>query len=279
MSEPLHAEHELSPEQVLATGNVLLQHFGIDADPAGQPDQFLETLKQLNPRYKEDRTLVRYELEADETQWDDTTKEVIMRTAENMGLLDAETPLAGDYDVVIVLGGARQSNLDRARYAATAAQEGGATFGSMVVAGSGRILKEAEQASVANYAPGAQTEYDLCAAAAATVAQESPGLPVDSKLVEGDKVDTAAIVTGVLSSLQASGNLPENARVAAVTTQIYRTFTQLDLARAAKPFGVNKTFTAGNPSDPAIAAKRTPATYLSEILRTLKAATNALHAE
>lgn len=33
-----------------------------------------------------------------------------------------------------------------------------------------------------------------------------------------------------------------------------------------------KTYTAGNPSDPNVVAKRTPATYLTEVLRTLRAA-------
>ena len=64
-----------------------------------------------------------------------------------------------------------------------------------------------------------------------------------------------------------------------MTTQIYQESTALDLARVAKAFGAEYTLAAGNPSDPELVAKRTPATYLTEIIRTLKAAMLALEAE
>ncbi len=73
--------------------------------------------------------------------------------------------------------------------------------------------------------------------------------------------------------------MPAGAKVAAVTTQIYQASTERDLDRVAKQFGVTETFTAGNPSDPNVVAKRTPATYLSEVLRTLRAAVNDVEAK
>lgn len=281
MSEQYHPqETQLTPEQILQAGSEFLQHFGVEASPTEQPEQFLEAMAQLDPRFQGGRELVRWQLEADQTEWPEETKDVIMRAAESMRMLEPETPLQGQFDVVIALGGARQANLDRTRYAveATKAKEGKeaeAGIKLLVVAGSSRELNEAEQENAANYAPGAKTEFDLCVGAAATVAKENPGLIAGVAYIEDKRAGTPAVIEQVLSSLQANGSLPEGANVAAVTTQIYQASTELDLARVAKKFGAAETFTAGNPSDPNVVAKRTPATYLSEVLRTLKAATNA----
>ncbi len=271
-------ETQPTGEQLLQAGSEFLQHFGVEANPVEQPEAFREALQQLDPRYQGGRDLVRWELEADQTEWDDTTKDLITRTAESMRMLEVETPLQGSYDAVIVLGGARQSNLDRTRYAVDAIKEGTATVKHLIVAGSSRELNEAEQENTANYAPGAKTEFDLCVGAAATAAKENPGLVASVMYVEDKKAGTPVVIENVLATLQASGSLPEGASVAAVTTQIYQTSTERDLARVAKQFGVAETFTAGNPSDPNVVAKRTPATYLSEVLRTLRAAVNEIEA-
>jgi hypothetical protein len=272
-------ESQPSPEQLLQAGSEFLQHFGVEVSPTEQPEQFLEAMAQLDPRYQGGRELVRWQLEADQTEWDEDTKGVIMRAAESMRMLEPETPLQGQFDVVIALGGARQANLDRTRYAVEAAKEGKAEIKQLIVAGSSRELNEAEQENTTNYALGAKTEFDLCAGAAAAVAKENPGLVASVMYVEDKRAGTPAVIESVLSTLQANGSLPEGANVAAITTQIYQASTELDLSRVAKKFGVAETFTAGNPSDPNVVAKRTPATYLSEVLRTLKAAANAVQAE
>jgi hypothetical protein len=272
-------ETQPTSEQLLKAGGELLQHFGVEADPVKNPDEFRAALKQLDPRYQGGRNLVRWQLEADQTEWDEPTKDIIMRTAESMRMLEAETPLQGDFDAVIVLGGARQSNLDRTNYAVEAIKGGKANVKQLIVAGSSRELNEAEQENTANYAPGAKTEFDLCVGAAATASKENPGLVASVMYVEDKRAGTPAVIENVLATLQANGTLPEGSKVAAVTTQIYQTSTERDLDRVAKQFGVAETFTAGNPSDPNVVANRTPATYLSEVLRTLKAATNAAQAE
>jgi hypothetical protein len=280
MSEHLHQpERQLTPEQVFQAGAEFLQHFGVEVNPTEQPEEFKAALAQLDPRYQGGRELVRWQLEADQTEWPEDTKQTIMDAAEGMRMLVPETPLVGDYDVVISLGGARQSNLDRTRYAAEAASEGKANVGRLVVAGSRRKLNEQEQESVSNYAPGATTEADLLVGAANAVANEIPEVSPEVHVVEGERVGTPEVVESVLQDMQEKGELPEGAKVAAITTQIYQASTELDLARVAKKFGVSETFTAGNPSDPNVVAKRTPATYLSEVLRTLKAAAIAAQSE
>lgn len=272
-------ETQFNPQEVLQAGSELLEHFGVEASAVEQPEQFLEAMAQLDPRYQGGRELVRWQLETDQTEWSEDTKQIILRAAEGMRMLEQETSLSGQFDAVIALGGARQSNLDRARYAVEAAKEGNANFKHLIVAGSSRELNEAEQENVANYAPGATTEFEACVGAAKTVAQENPGLITSVLYVEDERAGTPAIIEKVLATLQANGSIHEGSRVAAVTTQIYQSSTELDLARVAKQFGISETFTAGNPSAPKVIEARTPATYLSEVLRTLKAATLAAQTE
>lgn len=280
MSEQLgQPESQLTPEQVFQASAELLQHFGVEVNPTEQPEAFRAALSQLDPRYQGGRELVRWQLEADQTEWPETTKQIIMGAAEAMRMLVPETPLVGNYDVVIALGGARQSNLDRTRLAGQAAAEGSATFGRLVVAGSRRNLYEQEQENVSNYAPGATTEADLLVGAANTVANENSEVHPEVHVVDGEHAGTPDVIESVLQEMHDRGELPEGAKVAAITTQIYQASTELDLARVANKFGVSETFTAGNSSDPNVVAKRTPATYLSEILRTLRAAVYAAQAE
>jgi hypothetical protein len=272
-------ETQLTSQEILQNGSELLEHFGVEVNPLEQPEQFLEAMAQLDPRYQGGRELVRWQLEADQTEWPEDTKQIIMRAAESMRMIEAETPLSGEFDAVIALGGARQANLDRTRYAIQAAKEGNANFKQLIVAGSSRKLNEAEQQNAANYAPGAETEYDLCVGAAKTVAQENPGVITSVLFVDAERAGTPAVIESVLATLQANGSIHEGSRIGAVTTQIYQASTEIDLARVAKQFSVSETYTAGNPSDPKIVEARTPATYLSEVIRTLKAAVNAAQAE
>jgi hypothetical protein len=284
---------------VLGAGEELLQHFGIEVRPNDpvQAKEFVSAMDQLNPRFQGERPLVRFELEQDQTQWPEETKDVTMRAAERMRMLEPQTPFEGSFDTIIPLAGARQANLDRMRYAArclytraslqTQTPEG-VRQGSLIFAGSKRKLNDAEKENVANYAPGAETEEDLVKATMEQVSVEQEKLSEEfgkypqimswgAVIAEGEKAGTFDVVDAVLSSMRERYNrsgreLPEDLRLGAVTTQIYQAATELDLARVAKRYGISETFTAGNPSDPNIVAKRTPATYISEVLRTLKAA-------
>jgi hypothetical protein len=294
---------QLSPEQALGAGEELLQHFGVGVRPTDpmRAKEFVSAMDQLNPRFQGERPLVRFELEQDRTEWPEATKAVIMRAAEGMRMLEPQTPFEGSFDTIIVLAGARQSNLDRMRYAArclyTRAElqvktpEGQIRLGSLIIAGSKRKLNDAEKENVANYAPGAETEEDLVKATMDQVSVEKQKLTEEhgkysqimawgAIIAEGEKAGTPDVVDAVLSDMREwydkrGRELPEDFRLGAVTTQIYQASTELDLARVAKRYGISETFTAGNPSDPNIVAKRTPATYLSEVLRTLKAAAMA----
>lgn len=294
MSEQINQpEAPLTAEQVLLAGADFLHRFGIETDPVTRlpvigREKFVEAMDQLNPRFQGDRSLVRFELEDDQTEWSEEDKELIMRTAEGMNMLKKETPLEGRFDLVAVLGGARRAPLDRALYAVQASFEN-ADFNQLIGVGSERPLHEAEQEAATDYAPGAEIEADLTKAAVLNVApgesqrlaQQKGKYPkiiyFDNMTVEGERASTQDVIEKVMSSVRERADkmdrkIPKNFRLGAVTTQIYQAATALDVARAAKKFGVTETAVAGNPSDPAIIAKRTPATYFSEVLRTLKAA-------
>jgi hypothetical protein len=287
MKPPLPQETQPTPEQILASAKEFLDRFGVEIDPKTDRKTFLDALQQLDPRFKGNRDLVRWQLEEDHTEWADEpkkteqsdkpkkpTEEVIKDTAEAMGLLKPETQLVGNFYVVVSLGAARQANLDRARYATEAIRNGHAKVPLLIITGSDRQLNEAEQDNVANYAPGAATEFDLATGAAQSIINEYPEISPMLVHVLGERANTTDVIKTVLAELEAGGVSPNGLKLGAVTTQIYQPFTSIEVAAAAKELGVAETFVAGNPSDPNIVAKRTPATYLSEILRTLRAAAN-----
>lgn len=279
-------------EQILAAGQPLMDHFGIEADARINQEGFTAALAQLDPRYKGERSLVRWQLEADQTEWPEATDVLVKQTAEAMRMMHAETPLQGRFDLVLVMGGARQAPADRARYAAECLFNKSADFISVAVLGSQRPLDDQEQAAVANYAPHAKTEGDLAISAVkvleqeenrfAAVHQSEPKLKdVTPTVIEKVRASTADVVDFQLAKMTARGTaaeieLPVGFKLGAVTTQIYQPATQLDIVRVAKEYGITDVFTAGNPSDPNVIAKRTTATYLSEVLRTLRAASLAI---
>src|SRR5579884_2045322 len=90
------ANTQLSPEEVLGFGEELLDHFGVEVSTTDQPDDFVEAMDQINPRNQGERTLVRFELEQDQTKWSDETIGIVMRAAEGMRMLAPQTPLEGD---------------------------------------------------------------------------------------------------------------------------------------------------------------------------------------
>jgi hypothetical protein len=278
-------EPHLSAEQVLRIGSEFLIHFGVEADPVQDHNEFDRAVDQLNPRYKADRDLVRWELESDHTQWPQQTNRIIMNAADGLRMLPTrvdgrgedvinETKLIGMFDYVVVLPAARQAPLDRALFAYDA-MGGTALFEDVLFPGSTRKLDEAEQKNVSNYAPRAKIEFDLSKAAMKEVEQLMLLQNRRAIKVTDQPAHTAVIIDRVLSTLRDEKVKTVGLRLGAVTTQIYQVATALDVARAARRFGISETFVAGNPSDPEVAARRTPATYLSEVARTLKAAGKA----
>lgn len=246
---------------------VFMKRFGVNIDPFDDPDGFIKGLKEIDPRYKDGRELVRFQLESNQDEWPEGTKRVIMSLAGALGLLDYQTLLSGRYDSILVLGGARKSNHDRLEFVIDQMRWNNIRTKKIVFACSARRLNVAEKESVSGFAPGAETEADLCYAAINTV-EEKYRNKISIAVHSDERGGNPEVIQ---QALQDFGVRP-GSRVAVVTTQIYCTSARLDLARIAKDFGITRTSGAGNPSDPAIVASRTTASYLSEVLRTLRAA-------
>lgn len=271
----------LSAEQVMAIGSELLLHFGVDINTAmTDPKGFETALKAISPRYKEDGTkLRRMDLEGDITELGPETDDIIMRAADALRMLDVETPLKGDYDVVIVLGGARQAPKDRNEFVKNALKSGAATAGMVIEAGSTRKLMEDEKFAVTKYVPDANTEFDLCMAAAKVITSKIPTQPIYASKVKDEKAGSLAVIERALATAQALGGLPAGARVAVVTTQIYSAAAAVDLARFKKKFGLGEPGVAASPSDKEVIDARSISTYLSEVVRTIRTAAEAINAQ
>ena len=91
--------------------------------------------------------------------------EKIEASVAALGLTGETTPEGTDFDHFLVIGGARYTNLLRARYAREMAI--GRRVGHVVLAAASRRLLDSEEDAIDAYAPGARTEFELLAAAAA----------------------------------------------------------------------------------------------------------------
>lgn len=259
----------VNPQELLDQGSRILERFAVEVDPLADSALFQRAMDELNPRYKDGRVLTRFELEADDTKWSTRDRNLIIDTGKKLGLTHPETPLVGSYDAVIAMGAARMAPLDRLEYAASAVSSDRAQAKVLVAAGSERIVQDGERSATDMYAPDAVTEFDLSVGAARKVARES-GLLVASLFVPGERAGNIDVFNTAGNALIRQGQLTRS--LGAVTTEIYRKATEMDLRFVARELGVPLIGVAGNPSDPAIVQRRTPATYLAEVVRTMRSA-------
>lgn len=264
----------------LRQDNVLdfLDKFGIEADPIHELDEFLLACQQVNPRYQGNRDLVRFQLETDESTWDDSTIRAIMKLAKSWGMTHGDT-MFSDFDgnVIVALGGARRSPLLRALYAILATLDRKAYANLIIVAGSLRQLLDAEKLVTQDFAPDAQTEYDLCVGARNMLLARYPHIKIETVCEDDPKSGNDGVIKAVMRACENRlatqyGFNASKMSFAGVTTQIYVRALDFDLARNAKIYGWSDYAAAGHCSDPEMVAKRTVATYLSECLTTLRKA-------
>jgi len=91
--------------------------------------------------------------------------DTITTLAQQLGLTDESWPTETTFDYMLVIGTGRYSNMLRARWARDLAAEN--RVGHIVLAAASRRLLPSEDDAVGSCAPGARTEFDLLAAAAA----------------------------------------------------------------------------------------------------------------
>ncbi|OMC44166.1 hypothetical protein A5745_17215 [Mycobacterium sp. IS-2888] len=95
----------------------------------------------------------------------DRQLDTITTLARRLGLTDETWPTETKFDYMLVIGTGRYSNMLRARLARDLAAEN--RVGHVVLAAASRRLLPSEDDAVASCAPGARSEFDLLAAAAA----------------------------------------------------------------------------------------------------------------
>lgn len=267
-------------DRIVVASQSFLDFYGLTTDPYSDPEGFEAALSSSNPRFDGQHHGPRFML-AEDAAKDQVAKpiestSVVMDTARQLGMLEPETKLQGDFELVVALAGARRATYDRAGYAVSALESGAASTRRLVIAGTDRLLNDKERQAVEAYAPGAQTEWDLCLAAQSELQESGTSQPMDVAHLEQQRAHTAALIEHVVQAALREGSLQPGERLAAVTHQIYRPATVLDVARAAEQLGITETFVAGAPSDPRVVAGRTADTYRAEILRTLRAAAKVI---
>jgi len=251
---------------------LFLHEIGIEVDPIRELEDFKKACEQANPRYQGGRDLVRFQLEQDTSTWPAGVRYATMNFALRLGMTSGETPLNGEWDLIIALGGARRSPLHRACYAAQAIAESRAGAGILAVAGSTRLLNDIEKSQVQDFAPNAETEYDLCVGAMNQVKKRYPKLTVAAICKDDPKSGNDGVIDQTIDALSHELAIHKPLRVASVTTRIYVIGMELDMARAAKRHGWRGYAAAGHSSDPEMVFNRTISTYLSECLTTLRKA-------
>lgn len=81
----------------------------------------------------------------------------IFAAADKLGLVESSKPTNKRPNSLAILGGANRSPLDRLRYGLEVVED----FDQVAYLGSSRRLSDAEKEKAADYAPGAETEFDL----------------------------------------------------------------------------------------------------------------------
>lgn len=83
--------------------------------------------------------------------------DVIFEAADQLGLIESTVPTEKNPNWLIIPGGANKAPLHRLTYGLESVD----SFGQLVYLGAGRNISDLEKENAAEYAPGAETEYDL----------------------------------------------------------------------------------------------------------------------
>lgn len=252
---------------------IFMRTLGITANPIEQFDLFLRECKRANPRYEGEKDRVRFQLEKDSRLWSEEARDAIFNLAGYLNMLRGETPLTGAFDYIITMGGARRAPLDRACFAAQAILDSRASASKgIVIAGSTRLLADDEKPLIQDYAPGAETEHDLCVGACERILKRHPELKIFTVRHDNPRSGNDGVINEFMNNHNQRFSNNEPLRIAGVTTRIYTVGLHLDLARAANRYGWRDFFAAGHSSSPEMVFNRQDSTYLSECFTTLRKA-------
>lgn len=227
----------------------------------------------------------------------------VVELARELGLVESCLPYYREVEWLLILGGARLSNLLRPQYAAQLLEQNLHTS-CIVLLGGSRHVMDTERDATNSYAPGAVTEFDLLTMAAATTfgfdrearrekaggapntnaswrIWEFPAEATDVKVpvvaIEAPSVDPAnrrATTADSYAFFARQLQLVEAAVCLLVTSQIYVPYQHLEAVRSlALPFKLELE-TVGFPQtwQAALQGMQGPVNFLQEIRSTILAA-------
>lgn len=157
--------HELAKEELESFINSyaladMAHLFGAEELPTdtGERIAFLQELAASNWDFRKGA-------ERQAVNWDDNLLDQegseqwnrIFAAADSLGMVESGEPLNKNPDFLVVLGGANKAPLDRLRFGLEQVD----SFGQVAYLGSSRAVSDAEREKAAEYAPNAQTEFEL----------------------------------------------------------------------------------------------------------------------
>lgn len=183
------ASNDIGREQAHAELDTFVQNPGLAemAKLFGREDLSLdssERLKQLHTLATEHWDF-RKGAERQAVEWDDELLDkegteqwnTIFAAATKLGMVESSRPVNRNPDYLDILGGANKAPLDRLRYGLESVD----SFGLVAYLGASRPVNDAEREKAKDYAPNAQTEFDLGCGAFETL--------LNARLVSKDKVE------------------------------------------------------------------------------------------
>jgi hypothetical protein len=236
---------------------------------------------------------------------DPSQESLVVELASTLGLVENHPPNHSEVDFLLILGGARLSNLLRPRYASELIAAGLAKPSHIVLLGGSRAVMDGERDATDSYAPGASTEFDLLTTAAAVefgfdpeVREEQIHRDAQNANASWQIWDVPAAATAIgatVIAVEAPSPEPDarrantadsyaffadrfrlqpGARCLLVTSQIYVAYQHLEGVRSlALPFELELE-TVGFPADweAELQGMQGPVNYLQETRSTIQAA-------
>lgn len=269
---------DFSPELILrdADARRVMHKMKFESDPLKQLEAFLVECNNKNPRYNKDGWAVRFTTPKVMDKTLLALTDDVMTAARALHMVHGEEVLTGDVDWGVAPGGARWAPRDRLCNIATQIIDGKlAAKCGIVAAGSGRVLKPAELAAVASFAPQARTEYDLYCEATEHVLERYPHLNIITVLSPAENSGNDEVIDAVMEAIGGGKGL----RFGLVTTRIYQAGLYMDTLRAKARHEWDTFKVAGHCVPPWQKFDRGVLEhYLPELLTTYRKAAIAYHA-
>lgn len=279
MTQPISREVEglrnnvlADPLKVLEIGQGLMTEFGVTADYATEPEQYIREVRMTDPRYinskGEARNISRQDVNTKaHTMTDDVLTSGVMFTADRLGILTPSYPFdefATEVDRVVITGGLVGSLRDRTEFAINSIESPDMPI---VIVGGNRPTQKAEADKLEEEGKNPfayPTEQELAAFVAEELSEKYPEQNIINYSIRTSNPQNIDTIRETFLSN------PKIGKLALITTALYVPFTTMDAQAVVAELGgsVQARVYAGE-SNPTAVKSRKVDTYRSEVARTL----------